>query len=167
VKARRKAAVPSVSFLLRMLDEAYDHHAWHGTNLKGSLRRVRAAQAIRRPAPGRHSVWELALHATYWKYAVLRRLTGAKRGSFPVKGSNWFSPPKAASEKAWREVLELLEQTHRSLREAVAALPAAALTRRTKGSRYTPAEHVAGIAFHDVYHAGQIQLVKRLLRSSR
>jgi uncharacterized damage-inducible protein DinB len=167
VTARRKAALPSVPYLLRMLDEAYDHHAWHGTNLKGSLRRVTAAQAIRRPAPGRHSVWELALHAAYWKYAVLRRLTGAKRGSFPVKGSNWFSPPKAASEKAWREVLGLLDETHGRLREAVARMPAAALGRRSKGSRYTPAEQIAGIAFHDVYHAGQIQLVKRFLKGAR
>jgi uncharacterized damage-inducible protein DinB len=147
-----------------MLDEAYDHHTWHGTNLKGSVRRVSAAQATKRPAPGRHNVWELAVHAAYWKYAVLRRLTGAKRGSFPLKGSNWFASPARASETQWRQTLALLDETHRCLREAVAALPAAALSRRTKGSRYTPAEHIAGIAFHDTYHAGQIQLVKRLVR---
>lgn len=159
-RADRQA--PSTGVLLQLLDEAYDHPAWHGPNLKGSLRRVRAAEAVRRPAAGRHSVWELAVHAAYWKYAVLRRLTGVKRGSFPLKGSNWFAPPKELSEKAWKDVLVLLDETHRSLREAVAEVPS--LGRRPKGSRHTAARMIAGAAFHDVYHAGQIQLIKRLVR---
>ncbi|HEY6050809.1 MAG TPA: DinB family protein, partial [Thermoanaerobaculia bacterium] len=69
-----------IALLLSIVDEAYDRSAWHGPNLKGSLRRLTEEEAAWRPGPGRHSAWELAVHAAYWKYAVRRRLTGEKRG---------------------------------------------------------------------------------------
>ena len=65
-----------VGLLLGLIDEAFDKRAWHGTNLRGALRGIDARQASWRPGPGRHNIWELALHAAYWKYAVRRRLTG-------------------------------------------------------------------------------------------
>lgn len=113
---------PEVTLLLRIIDEGYERKTWHGPNLKGSLRGLTAEQAAWRPAPGRHNIWEIAVHAAYWKYAVRRRLIGEKRGSFPIKGSNWFALPEGASAEAWRADLRLLEQTHRSLRAAVAVL---------------------------------------------
>ena len=58
------------------------------------------------------------MHAAYWKYAVFRRLSGAARGSFPLKGSNWF-PRENISESTWRKDVALLDEMHRSLREAV------------------------------------------------
>ncbi len=82
-----------ISLIVGLLDQAFDHKAWHGTNLKGALRGMTAAEAAWRPDEGRHNVWEIAVHCAYWKYAVWRRLTGAKRGSFAMKGSNWFARP--------------------------------------------------------------------------
>ena len=92
-------ADPRVAVLLRLLDEGFDAKAWHGPNLRGPLRRLDAATAAFRPAPGRHTIWEHAVHAAYWKYAVRRRITGDDRGSFPLKGSNWFVRPDPAVEK--------------------------------------------------------------------
>jgi hypothetical protein len=156
-----------IELLLHALDEGFDLKAWHGPNLRGALRRVRAEDAAWRPAPGRHNVWELAVHAAYWKYATWRRLTGARRGSFDLEGSNWFPRPEGpASERAWKADLAMLDRIHRSLRAVVSALDPKALRRRARGSRYTPAALVNGIAMHDVYHAGQIQLLKKLARGS-
>ena len=156
----------SVAPYLDAIDLAYDRQSWHGTNLRGSLRGVTAGQAAWRPARGRHNIWELAVHAAYWKYAVLRRLTGAKRGSFALEGSNWFARPVQPTDAAWKADLALLERTHRELRAAVAALPAARLRARVQGKR-TAAWLLAGIAAHDLYHAGQIQLIKRLRQGQR
>jgi hypothetical protein len=157
--------------LLALVDEAFDHKAWHGTTLLGSIRGVRASVAARRPGPGRHNVWELTVHAAYWKYAVRRLLTGEKRGAFGLKGSNWFTRPDAGSaadrEPAWAADVKLLINEHRKLRDAIAALPAAALSRRFAGKAYGPAFVIRGIAAHDLYHAGQIQLVKRLVARER
>jgi len=154
-----------VSSLLEQLDEAYDRQSWHGTNLRGSLRGLGSDQALWRPTPDRHNVWEIMIHAAYWKYAARRRFTGEKRGAFPRKGSDWFPSPPSPTEKQWREDLGLLGESHRRLRDEVARLTDADLHRRAPGSKETIARLVRGIAAHDLYHAGQIQLVKRLLRS--
>jgi len=153
-----------VDLLLRILDEAYEKKAWHGPNLKGTLRGVSVQEAVWRPSPDRHNVWELALHAAYWKYAGWRRLTGEKRGAFPVTGSNWFARPESPTEKAWRADLALLDEQHRRFRNAVAKTPARSLSAISPGSKHRIDTLVYGIAAHDVYHAGQIQLVKRLFR---
>src|SRR5271157_5077262 len=93
---------PVDSLLLDILEQGYMPKAWHGPNLRQSLRGVSAEAAAWRPAPGRHNIWEIAVHAAYWKYVVRRRLCGGKRGSFILKGSNWFLRPEELSEKAWR-----------------------------------------------------------------
>ena len=97
--------------LLTILDQAYHRPSWHGTNLRGSIRRVSARQAAWRPAPSRHNIWEIVVHAAYWKYVVRRRLTNGARGSFPIKGSNWFRRPTDSTEEAWREDVTLLDET--------------------------------------------------------
>lgn len=153
---------PEVALLLRIIDEGYERKTWHGPNLKGSLRGLTAEQAAWRPAPARHNIWEIAVHAAYWKYAVRRRLIGEKRGSFSIKGSNWFGRPEDASPEAWRADLRLLDQMHRSLREAVSDLRTEDLKHVAVGSKVSNEQMIWGIAAHDIYHAGQIQLLKRL-----
>jgi hypothetical protein len=154
---------PQVQILLDLLDEAFSRRSWHGTNLGGSIRGLSPALAARRPAPGRHSIRELVVHAAYWKYAVWRRLVSEKRGSFPLTGSNWFSRPDHSDPRGWSEDVALLKDQHRRLREAVSKLTPAALRRVPKGTRHTVAGLVRGAAAHDLYHAGQIQLLKRLV----
>ena len=152
-----------IANLLASVDQAFDRKSWHGTNLRGSIRRVTAEEAAWRPAPGRHNVWEIVLHAAYWKYAVRRRLTGEARGSFPLKGSNWFERPVGdVDERAWRDDVALLVETHRTLREAIARLTPRELHQKPPGSKVSTLALVTGIAAHDLYHAGQIQLIKRL-----
>ena len=150
--------------LLRMLDEAYDHRSWHGSNLRGSIRGLTPGAAAWRPEPGRHNIWELVVHAAYWKYAVRRRLLGEKRGSFPLEGSNWWTRPVKGvpADAQWRRDLRLLAEMHKALRDTVAALPQNRWARRAPRSPFDNLSLVTGIAAHDLYHAGQIQLLKRL-----
>jgi hypothetical protein len=148
--------------LLALLDEAYDHRSWHGTNLRGSIRGLTPELAAWRPGPGCHNIWETVVHAAYWKYVVRRRLTGAPRASFPLAGSNWWARPDRGGATEWRADVALLAAQHRQLREAVASCSPARLNRRRAGSAFTGAALVRGAAAHDLYHAGQIQLLKRL-----
>jgi DinB superfamily len=154
----------SRKLLLRLIDEAFDHKAWHGTTLLGSLRGLTVARAARRPGPHRHNIWELVVHAAYWKYAVRRSLTGEKRGSFAFKGSNWFKRPASTTgrERALAADVRLLAEEHRRLRDAIASLPEERLWKPLPGKRYSAAFAIRGIAAHDLYHAGQIQLLKKL-----
>ncbi len=153
-----------ITTILEMIDQAFDRRSWHGTNLKGSIKGMQAKDAAWRPAPGRHNIWELVVHAAYWKYIVRRRLLAEAKGSFPLKGSNWIERPISgyATEEAWKADVRLLIATHKSLREGVAALSPTKLHQTPPDSKVSNFEMVVGIAAHDLYHAGQIQLIKRL-----
>lgn len=157
-----KAGASSVdrAFLLRLIDEAFEKQAWYGPNLKGSIRRVSAELASWRPQRGRKCIAEIVLHCAYWKYAVRRRIRGDKRGSFVLKGSNWFTVPSKLSESQWRHYRKLLEDEHVVLRETIAEAPLSRLTATAKS--LSIATHVHGVAMHDIYHAGQIQTLKKL-----
>jgi hypothetical protein len=148
--------------LIRILDEAYEKKAWHGPNLKGSIRGLSSEQAAWRPGPSRHSIAEQVIHAAYWKYAVGRRLRGDLRGSFPLKGSNWFPVTGPLSVEEWKSHAALLDSEHRLLRQAIREFPAERLLELATGGKVTNLAIISGIAAHDVYHAGQIQLLKRL-----
>jgi uncharacterized damage-inducible protein DinB len=153
---------PEVQVLLQILEDSFGRKAWHGPNLRGSVRRVTAEQAVWRPKPGRHSIAEIIVHCTYWKYAVRRRLRADARGSFAIKGSNWFAVPSPLTEAQWKQSILLLEDEHRALIETVAAFPAERLAEFPRGGKVPYLTLIYGVASHDVYHAGQIQVLKRL-----
>jgi hypothetical protein len=157
-----KSDAGEIELLLDLLDQGYDKKAWHGPNLRGAIRRVSAQEAAWKSDRARHTIAELVMHCAYWKYAVRRRLLGAKRGSFPIKGSNWFQLPQWLSDSEWRSYVALLDEQHQELREAVSDFPAAQLHARSKGSKFSAVGLITGIAAHDIYHAGQIQVLKRL-----
>jgi hypothetical protein len=150
--------VDSAKLVLVLLDEAYEKKTWHGPNLKQSIKGITAKQAAWRPGPGRHNIWEVTLHAAYWKYAVRRRMDGGKRGSFALKGSNFFIRPEKGNlnEAAWSADKKLLEREHRALHGT-----AAKVLRTARAAKLLP--QLYGVAFHDIYHAGQIRLLRRLM----
>ena len=144
---------PVRELLVELIDRGYDKVSWHGATLTGAVRRVDARTAARRVA-GRKSIWEQVLHAAYWKQRVLNKLVGRTR--FPRKGSNWPLVPLEVSEEAWREDLRMLGGVHRRLREAVTRVDEGQLTPKM-------VMMIEGVAFHDVYHAGQIKLIRRMV----
>lgn len=166
--------------LLASIDEAYDARSWHGTNLRGSLRGVTLTEAAWRPAFAEatagqapfqaragqdfppHNIWELVVHAAYWKYDIRRRLTGEKGRSFALEGSNFWDRPIEGTAQEWKSDLSLLQREHTALRTAVAQFPPGRWTKKAPGKPFTFEGLVRGVAAHDLYHAGQIQLLKRL-----
>lgn len=151
--------------MIRQLEQAFDKHSWHGPNLMGSIRGLSEEQARWRPGDGRHNIWEVVVHATYWKYAVLRKLVNEPRGQFTFKGSNWFSRPPDGDDGeslTFKDDVALLRDYHSKLLSAVRAHPANALDKVAPGKKDTYRDIIIGAAAHDLYHAGQIQLLKRL-----
>lgn len=159
---------PTMQLLRENLQPRPGRQGWHGgpTPL-GSLRGVSAETARWRPAPGRHSIWELALHIAYWEYAVRRRLEGRARSDerFPRSPANWPGMPEPPDARAWARDQALIREEHERLLHAIAAIPRTRLDRRPPGARkWTCGELIVGVAQHDAYHTGQIQLLKRLWR---
>jgi hypothetical protein len=139
--------------LLQSLDTAFDQRSWHGATLAGTLRGVTARTAARR-VHGRKTVWEQVLHTAYWKQRVLNKLTGPAR--FPRSPSNWPAMPAKPDEPAWAADVDLLRTLHRDLRAAVASMPPKKLDGKTVWL-------IQGAAAHDLYHAGQIKLLLRMM----
>jgi DinB family protein len=156
-----------IRLLVELCDQAFAGRAWHGTPLAGSLRGVTVAQARWRPGQGRHNIWEIALHTAYWKCIVRRRLVRDPAIKFPRPGSNWLELPEQADAAAWKRDVALLKREHALLRRAIARFDPARLSRRGWRSQWSNVAHIYGIASHDLYHAGQIQLLKRLSRGKK
>ena len=154
-----------IPLLLEVFDQAFTGSSWHGTPLWGSLRGVSAEQALWRPRPGRHNIWEIVLHTAYWKCMVRRRLLRDADIAFPRPGSNWPRLPDSTDAGAWARDRALLKREHELLHRAIARLRPAQLGRRPGGSKWRNVQQIYGIASHDLYHAGQIQLLKRLSRA--
>lgn len=150
-----------LSLLRHQLDQAFDGRSWHGTNLMGSLRGLDIELVAWRPQPRRHNIAELAVHAAYWKYRAYRKLTQAPPRSFDLPGSDFFPRPGVPSPEAWEADLRLLREWHARLVRAVESFPSKRLG-EAAGNRFSFAELIGGAAAHDLYHAGQIQLIKRM-----
>ena len=151
-----------IALLLRQLEMAFDIRSWHGTNLLGSLRGLDLDTVVWRPQPGRHNIAELAVHAAYWKYRVVRLLTNDSTLSFDLAGSDFFARDRKPAPAEWRADIDLLRAWHRRLLDAVHSFPVERLGDSTSGGRFTFSELICGAAAHDLYHAGQIQLIKRM-----
>ena len=155
---------PVKLLLLENIQPPSGQRGWHGgpTTL-GALRGISAVQAAWEPAPGRKSIWQLTLHIAYWKYAARRRLEGGRDSRFPRQPANWPRLPGLANEPAWRDDVALLRTEHERLLIAIAGIPVSRYQRVAPGgSRWTIGELIVGIAQHDAYHVGQIQMLKRL-----
>jgi len=159
---------PRHTEILHLLDPGTGKRLWSGgATTIGCLRGVSHEMAAWKPAAGRHSIWEFTLHISYWKYAVRRNLEGAPTGSFPRSPANWPNTPESLDAASWKLDRALLRSEHVKLISAVREFDPRRLDEPTVGSgahRY--ADLLTGTLMHDTYHVGQIQLLKRLYRTS-
>jgi len=140
------------------LKRAFEGVAWHGPSLKEILAGVTAEQAARRAVPAGHSIWEIVLHIAAWKGAVRRRLEGDYVED-PPEGD--WPPVEDVSDRAWEDTLALLERSQQELRAAVARFDEARLHERLAEGRPSAYFTLHGLVQHDLYHAGQIVLLKK------
>ena len=158
----------------RRLEEALRHFhpppgskPWHGgASVLGAVRDVSPEVAAWRPYPDRHTIWELAFHVAYWNYAVRRRPTGEEKGGFLRSPANWPDAPEGPTQEAWQKDRRFVREGHGLLVEALTRFSPDRLddpVGRKGGNTF--ADLITGIVLHDTYHAGKIQLMKRLARS--
>ena len=143
---------------------AFEGEAWHGPSVLALLEGVTAEQAAAHPIPGAHSIWDLTLHIAAWERACLRRLQGDPA---QLSDEEDWRPVNDTSEAAWENTKEYLIDTHRQLLEAIAALDEARLNEPIITSSSTSYSTVYvtlhGGVQHDLYHAGQIAMLKKAL----
>lgn len=138
--------------------------AWHGPALMELLRDIGAEEAAARPANGAHSIWELAEHVVAWLRFVERRLQGDE---YKVSDAENFPAPAVVSEAAWEESRGRLVSTTESLQQKIVRLDGARLGEMVdtmEGTQISVYALLHGVVQHNLYHAGQIALLKRMAR---
>ncbi len=161
----RKPSVSVTTQIAEQLRRAFDGSAWHGPSMLELLEDVDAETAAAKPIPNVHSIWELVLHTAVWDRAVRRRIGG--QATQPTGKKNFPPAPKSSSARrqaAWRTAVSLLTRTHADLIRAVAALPEERLGDRVPGKRYDISFMLHGVLQHELYHAGQIAILKKAHR---
>lgn len=155
----------SIESVLELLDPPKGFRPWHGgPTLMGCLRGVDAHQAAWKPARDRHSIWELGLHIVYWKYSVRRNLNPNVEKGFGRSPANWPVVSNPSVEQ-WKKDKAFIKQEHELLVEEIQAFPAEQLDEKIRAKKqWTYRQLLDGIAAHDIYHIGQIQLMKRLYK---
>ena len=144
------------------LRRAFYGGAWHGDSLYKILNGVTAAQAAARPIKGAHTIWELVLHIAAWDDAVRRRMTGV---AVKLSAAKNFPPVLDTSEEAWAKTLEQVRRVHEELIAAVEKFPEKSLAKPVpgkKGAHYNFYYMLHGVVQHELYHAGQIALLKKM-----
>lgn len=161
--APSRSANTRIATLAHLLEEAWAGPAWHGPSLRQAIRSLSPDVAVVRPAGAAHSAWSIMLHAAYWKHRVTCRVLDRPRERFPLKPANFPAAPAKPDERRWRDDVGLVEECHVDLVHALEAFEDRRLDRRC--GHWTVEESFRGAALHDVYHAGQIQLLRRQVKA--
>ena len=145
-----------------LLKRAFQGPAWHGPSLRELLEGVTAEQAAARPIVGAHSIWELVNHIIAWEQIAKRRLEGDPANDVPDEVN--FPPVADAGEQAWQTTLESLAASNQSLRDSIKQIDDAKLEEMAAGQSYSNYAMLHGVIQHDLYHAGQIALLKKAIQ---
>ena len=148
--------------ILDQLKRAYEGEAWHGPSVREALAGVTAAQAQARPLANAHSIWELAHHIAVWEGAARRRLEG-DRAAIDLSSPEDWPPANDISEAAWEQAKAALDRGHDALRQAIARTDETLLDEPILEGLSTVYVTLHGAIQHDLYHAGQIAMLKKAL----
>jgi uncharacterized damage-inducible protein DinB len=147
-----------VKFLMDQIRTTFSGDSWHGPSVMKTLEGIDAAQASARPLGERHTVWELVDHMTYWLEEVLKSLRD-RRVPKPDKVVDW--PGMGSGEKQWRESVRRLEAAVNTLVDELASWSNRELDETVAGANYSYRQMLLGAVHHNLYHAGQIAILKR------
>jgi len=156
-----------VQLLIDFLDQAFEKSAWHGTTLKGSVRHVDHELAVWRPDSGQHNIREIIIHTAYWKYTIWKKLVGKTDVTFDYRGTDWQKLPHKLDARLWLTEKAIIKKHHKLLISELEKFPAGKLLKIPPKSKFVYKRYLLGVGSHDLYHAGQIQLIKRLKKGGK
>lgn len=147
--------------LADQIRRAFEGSAWHGDSILELLTDVNNRTAAARPIKDAHSIWEILLHIAAWDDVVVRRVGGT---AVTLTDQQNFPPVTDISEAAWGQAIDSTKRTHHELIKAVASFPDSRLTDPVPGKTqnyYNFYYMFSGVVQHELYHAGQIALLKK------
>jgi len=144
--------------LKKAFSDLYNGDPWLDITLLGTLQKISAEQASKKPAPGVNSIWQIADHLISWRETVLQRVHGIV---VPTPDHNYLLPIKDSSSKAWENTLQKLEESEKKWEVFLDGMDEEGFSKLYPANNYTYFDHIIGIIQHDAYHLGQIVLLAK------
>lgn len=147
-----------VKFLIDQIKTTFNGDSWHGPNLIQTLEGIDAKQATERSLGERHNIWELVDHTTFWVEATLHAVKRREMPD-PEKVADW--PRAGSNDKQWKESIVRLQAAVNMLVEELATWTNEDLKQQVPGKPYNFQHMLHGMIHHNLYHAGQIAILKK------
>ena len=142
------------------LEKAFYGGAWHGPSVTETLNGTSSNKAAAKPVGGAHSIWEIVLHLSVWHSAVRKRLLGYPAN---ITDEEDWQQIKDVSEISWAKDLIKLRNCMDELIDTVEKFDQTKLDDKAEGKNYSNYFMLHGLVQHDIYHSGQIALLKIIL----
>lgn len=142
--------------LLDLIKANFDGAGWYGGNLLTALRKT-DHQLAGKQVGSLKTIYQQAHHAAYWKYTIIRRISGDTKMKFRYRGANWPKTTSPASKDEWKKLIDYLRELQQQLIDLVKSLPVRQL------ADVKTLRRLHGIASHDVYHNGQVRHLRAIL----
>ena len=145
--------------IIDQLKRTFDGRTWYGPSLMALLSEVKVEEATARSLPGRHTIWEITLHINAWREYVIKALKDEFLDGLPDE-INWphINDP---SQEAWEQTLAEIKKIQDTLLEAFTKFDSDKLDDTVPGAPYKFYHMLNGIIHHDIYHAGQIAILRK------
>jgi len=161
---KERNPMTEIERILDQLKRAYEGNAWHGPSVREVLAGITAEQAAARPLANVHSIWELVRHIGVWEEVGRRRLAG-DRAAIEISSPEDWPPASDTSEAAWADTKAALERGHQALEDAIRQLPESHLDEPILEGMSSVYVTLHGVIQHDLYHAGQIGILKKAVQN--
>jgi uncharacterized damage-inducible protein DinB len=146
--------------ILDQYDRVMNGDAWHGDPVWTILEGLAPEQAAMRSNSNAHSIWELVAHMNFWETEVCRRLQHLPPRS--PENLNFPATPEVTAEK-WNKTLQDFRQSNSDFRSALSRLEESQLDQPLPGRDNSAYVEVHGVIQHNLYHAGQIALLRKII----
>ncbi len=144
----------------KLFRDNYDGSPWIDVSVMPVLKEITASQASSRVLPEWNSIWEIVNHMIFWRMNVMKRVQGEVMKT-PL--DNYFFTVKNSSARAWITTLKKFEKTQQQWIKFLAKFKEKDFEKIYPGNKLTYYEHIHGILMHDVYHLGQIVMLRKAL----
>ncbi len=142
----------------------YDGRPWYGSNFTEIVADITPAEALAVPGNG-HSIARLLFHMIKWRKSLTIRLQGDKDfRALDSDPDNWVAL-NTLDEAKWEAAKQEFDELQKILISELEARDEAFLdTEFIQGKTYRYL--TTGVIQHDIFHLGQISILKQLLRSA-
>ena len=153
--------VKETTRIQQLLKNSWDGWMWHGNNIKIVLQDINGEKAFRKPSAGLHNIYELVMHMYCWRNFVYQHLAGNAEYKVKLNSTNDWPTSYEQTEATWSEALELLEKSQTGLVEVFEKFDDSKLEESMHGRKFNWYIFIHGMIQHDIYHSGQIAILKK------